>query len=173
MRRVGWAMYALRKYFMNHSDKVDWNNLVVITLSEFGRTSKQNSSTGTDHAEAGVMFVAGGSVKGYGKNGRVSGVFNCAGAVDPIYNPLVWNTGLSGSLFTISGNYVRRTTDFRQVLGRIIRKHLGAQFDEANPYAPSQLGRIIPGYTSTAEKLFLGGLSTIDSTTIAPEIDFI
>jgi hypothetical protein len=76
-------------------------------------------------------------------------------------------------MFAISNNYLRRTTDFRQVLGRIIRKHLGAQFNEANPYAPSQLGRIIPGYTSTTEKLFLGGLNTLDNTTIAPELDFI
>ena len=52
-RRIGWAMYALRKYFLNNADKCTWNNLVVITLSEFGRTTVQNASAGTDHAEVG------------------------------------------------------------------------------------------------------------------------
>ncbi len=172
-RRIGWAMYALRKYFQNHSDQVNWDDLIVVTLSEFGRTTKQNNSGGTDHAEAGVMFVAGGGVKGYGKAGRTSAVFNCAGAIDPVLNPIVWNTGLSGSMFSISNNYIRRAVDYRSILGRILRKHLGAQFNEADPYAASQLARIIPGYGNTAEKLFAGGLSTIDNTTIAGELDFI
>jgi uncharacterized protein (DUF1501 family) len=172
-RRIGWAIYALRQYFQNNADQVDWNNLIVVTLSEFGRTTKQNNSGGTDHAEAGVMFVAGGGVKGYGKAGRSSAVFNCAGTVDPLFNPIVWNTGLTGSMFSVSNNYVRRTVDYRSILGRILRKHLGAQFDESNPYATSQLARIIPGYANPAEKLFAGGLSTIDNTTIAGELDFI
>jgi uncharacterized protein (DUF1501 family) len=173
LRRIGWAMYGLRKYFLANGDKVSWNNLIVVTLSEFGRTSKQNGSTGTDHAEAGVMFVAGGGVKGFGKNGRTSGVFNCHGSVDPILNPIVWNTGLSGSMFAISSNYLRRTTDYRSVLGRILRKHLGAQFDENNPYAASQLGRIIPGYLNSAERLFMAGTNTLDSTATTGELDFI
>jgi uncharacterized protein (DUF1501 family) len=172
-RRIGWAIYALRKYFQNHADQVDWNNLIVVTLSEFGRTTKQNNSGGTDHAEGGVMFVAGGGVKGYGKSDRTSAVYNCAGAIDPIYNPIVWNTGLTGSMFSISNNYIRRTVDYRSILGRILRKHLGAQFNENDPYAASQLARIIPGYANPAEKLFAGGLSTIDNTTIAGELDFI
>ena len=174
LRRIGWGIYALRKYFSgSEADRVDWDNLVVVTLSEFGRTTKQNNSTGTDHAEGGTMLVAGGAVKGYGKSGRTSAVFNCAGSVDPVLNPIVWNTGLTGSLFGISSNYIRRTVDYRSVLGRIIRKHLGAQFDEANPYATSQLGRIIPGYTNSGEKLFTGGTSTIDNTQITGELDFI
>jgi hypothetical protein len=119
------------------------------------------------------MFVAGGGVKGYGKSGRTSAVYNCAGAIDPIYNPIVWNTGLSGSMFSISNNYIRRTVDYRSILGRILRKHLGAQFNEADPNAASQLARIIPGYANPSEKLFAGGLSAIDNTTIAGELDFI
>lgn len=171
-KRIAWAIYGLRKYFQNHADQVNWDNLIVVTLSEFGRTSKQNNSGGTDHAEAGVMFVAGGGVKGYGKSGRTSAMFNCAGAVDPIMNPIAWNTGLTGSMFAISNNYLRRTTDYRSVLGRILRKHLGAQFNEAAPLAESQLGRIIPGYANPAENLFAGGPAT-DNTAITGELDFI
>jgi uncharacterized protein (DUF1501 family) len=173
-KRIGWAIYGLRKYFQNHADKVNWDNLIVVTLSEFGRTSKQNNSGGTDHAEAGCMFVAGGSVKGYSlAAGRTSAVFNCAGAMDPVTNPLVWNTGLSGSMFAISNNYLRRTTDYRSVLGRILRKHLGAQFNESDPVAESQLGRIIPGYRDANESLFGAGTATRDNTPVTGELDFI
>jgi uncharacterized protein (DUF1501 family) len=173
-RRIGWAIYGLQKYFQNHADKVNWDNLVVVTLSEFGRTSKQNNSGGTDHAEAGCMFVAGGRVKGYSPaDGRTSAVFNCAGAVNPVTNPLAWNTGLSGSMFAISNNYLRRTTDYRSVLGRILRKHLGAQFNEANPLAESQLGRIIPGYRDPNESLFAAGTAVRDNTPVTGELDFI
>jgi hypothetical protein len=45
-----------------------------------------------------------------------------------------------------------RVTDYRQVLGEIIRNHLGA--------TQSQLNRIIPGYANPAENLLAGGLST-------------
>jgi len=165
LKRVGWAMYALRKYFLNYADKCTWNNLVIVTLSEFGRTSKQNTSAGTDHAEAGVMFLAGGPVQGYGKAGRTTGVFNCAGAVDPTTNPLAWTTGLSGSMFAISSNYLRRTTDYRSVLGKLIRDHLGA--------SQNQLNAIIPGYVDSREKLQSGGTSTIDNTAIAGELGLI
>lgn len=165
-RRIGWAMYALRKYFMNHGDKATWDNTVVVTLSEFGRTSKQNNSGGTDHAEAGVMFIAGGPVKGYNK-GNTSGVFNCQGSINSILNPIAWNTGLAGSMFQITnpGNYLKRTTDFRSVLGRIIRNHLGA--------TQNQLNNIIPGYANSGEKLLSGGTSSLDNTQITGELDFI
>ena len=77
-RRIGWAMYALRKYFLINADKCTWNNLVVVTLSEFGRTTVQNGSAGTDHAEAGAMFIAGGAVNGYNKGAPHPGVFGCS-----------------------------------------------------------------------------------------------
>jgi uncharacterized protein (DUF1501 family) len=170
-RRIAWAMYALKKYFTKYADKATWDNLVVITLSEFGRTSKENSTFGTDHAEAGVMWVAGGKVKGYNKPviGHTSGVFNCAGSVDSVVNPLVWNTGLSGSMFALSSNYLKRTTDYRSVLGRLIRNHLGA--------TQNQLNSIIPGYANANEKLLSGGATpnsgSTDGTTITGELDFI
>jgi hypothetical protein len=37
---------------------VGWNDVVVVTMSEFGRTSVENESQGTDHGEASVMYVA-------------------------------------------------------------------------------------------------------------------
>src|SRR5881396_1021749 len=46
-RRIAWAIYALRKYFTNYGDKATWDNLVVVTLSEFGRTTVENADRGT------------------------------------------------------------------------------------------------------------------------------
>ncbi|MGV6801689.1 MAG: DUF1501 domain-containing protein [bacterium] len=42
----------------------NWDNTVVIALSEFGRMVQTNSSNGLDHGTGGVCFLAGGSVKG-------------------------------------------------------------------------------------------------------------
>ena len=44
-------------------------DITVVTMSEFGRTVKENGNRGTDHGHANVMLVLGGSVKG----GRVYG----------------------------------------------------------------------------------------------------
>jgi len=141
LRRVGWSMYALRKYFTRYgrgnnapsaSAKVNWDDLIVVTLSEFGRTTKQNDSLGTDHAEAGCMFVAGGTVNG--------GIYGCSPS-----DPVPWNTGDTGSLYGVQSRYLKRAYDYRSVLGKVIRDHMGA--------TPDQLERIIPGYANPAENL--------------------
>jgi len=165
-RRIGWAIYALRKYFTQYADKAAWNDVVVITLSEFGRTTVQNSDLGTDHAEAGVMFVAGGGVKGYNK-GNPAGVFGChtGDTVPWIPGPANQTGGIDGSMFGVSDRYLKRAYDYRSVLGKLIRDHLGA--------TQNQLNRIIPGYTDTREKLQAGGLSTIDNTQIMGEPNII
>ncbi|MBA4147499.1 MAG: DUF1501 domain-containing protein [Verrucomicrobia bacterium] len=152
MRRIGWAMYALRKYFINNGDKATWDNLVVVTLSEFGRTTIQNANAGTDHAEASAMFVAGGGIHG--------GVYGCHPG-----DPVPWLTGQAGSMFGVSNRYLKRAIDYRSVLGELIREHLGA--------TQSQLGRIIPGYANAGESLFTGGTSSLDGTPIIGEVNVI
>ncbi len=177
-RRIAWAMYGLRKYFLTYADKATWNNLVVVTLSEFGRTTVENGTIGTDHAEAGPMFVAGGSVKGYGKSGRTTGIFGCHTGDNYNGQSVGWSPGsatqgaTSGTMFGVSSRYLKRSIDYRSVLGEIIRDHLGAQQIGAQP---TQLARIIPGYNTTkypTERLQSGGASS-DGTTIAGEIDLI
>ena len=158
-RAYGWAMYALRKYFTRYADKADWEKLVVVTLTEFGRTTIENSDNGTDHAEAGAMFVAGGGIKAYDAGLGRSGVFNCSPS-----DPVPWVTGGSGSMFGVNTRYLRRASDYRQVLGEIIRDHLGA--------TPAQLNRIIPGYANPAEHLASGGTS-VDGTQIRAELGII
>ena len=161
MRRVAWAYHALWKYFSRYADKATWENTILVTMSEFGRTSAENASMGTDHAEASVMYVAGGGVNG--------GVFGCDENPNPrLGGELNWirgTTGKTGSLFTADANvgYLRRTIDYRSVIGEIIRDHLGA--------TQNQLNRIIPAYANPAEALQNGG--TVSSTKIMGELGIV
>ena len=168
MRRLGWAMYSLRKFFMIYGKggtnpmpgaKVGWNDLVIVTMSEFGRTTIQNGSAGTDHAEAGAMFVAGGSING--------GVFGCSPGDSVPWVPGGGNAGdTTGSMFGVSSRYLKRAIDYRSVLGEVIRDHLGA--------TQPQLDRIIPGYvTVTGENLKNGGVSSVDNTSITGELGLV
>jgi uncharacterized protein (DUF1501 family) len=81
-------------------------NVVVVTMSEFGRTAKENGNRGTDHGHANCMFVMGGDVKG----GHVYGKW-------PGLDEHQLNDGRDLAL----------TTDFRSVVGEILTKHLGAK----------------------------------------------
>lgn len=177
LRTVGWSMYALQKYFTAYAEKVGWNDVVVVTLSEFGRTSVENSDAGTDHAEAGVMYCAGGAIKGYGQ-GNATGVFGCSTA-----EPIPWKTGTRTKNFsdcntmyaggtglpdgfvnkdTVAAGYLRRSSDYRSVLGEIIRKHLGA--------TQNQLNHIIPAYANPGECLLTGGVSSVDGVGVRGEL---
>jgi uncharacterized protein (DUF1501 family) len=77
---------------------------VVVTMSEFGRTARENGNRGTDHGHANVMFVMGGPVKG----GRVYGQW----------------PGLGQSQL-YEGRDLALTTDFRQVIGEAVAHHMG------------------------------------------------
>ena len=147
MQWIGWTIYALKKFFTDVSPAL-WDNTVIVTLSEFGRTSKENGNRGTDHAEAGVMFVAGGKVKG--------GAYQCGNDN--------WTVGPAGSMFQVNSRYLRRSVDYRSVLGEVIRDHLGA--------TTAQLGTIIPGYTDARENLLAGG-ATPDGTRIVGELGIV
>jgi uncharacterized protein (DUF1501 family) len=160
---IGWSIYALRKYLMQHGDQATWQNTVIVTLSEFGRTTIENSDLGTDHAEATAMFLAGGPIQGYSKPGAITGIYNCGGNGDAAATP--WVPGAAGSMFGVSQRYLKRNTDYRSVFGKIIRDHLGA--------TQNQLNRIIPGYADPNEKLLAGGTSGIDGTAIRGEVNFL
>lgn len=84
----------------------DAENLTLVTMSEFGRTARQNGTGGTDHGHANVMFVLGGAVKG----GRVYGRW-----------PGLANEQLN------EGRDLAITTDFRRVLGEATYKTLGSR----------------------------------------------
>ena len=77
---------------------------VIVTMSEFGRTARENGNRGTDHGHANVMFVLGGPVRGGHVYGRWPGL-----------DPSQLNEGRDLAL----------TTDFRRVLGEGVARHLG------------------------------------------------
>ncbi|HUR46294.1 MAG TPA: DUF1501 domain-containing protein [Candidatus Saccharimonadales bacterium] len=165
LRRVAWAFYALKQYFSNPAYNIKgknmWNDVVIVTMSEFGRTSAENASVGTDHAEASVMYVAGGSVTG--------GVYGCdLNAKNGVAN---WtpSDGInlkSGSLFAANNSvgYLKRVVDYRSVVGEIIRDHLGA--------TQAQLNRIIPGYGIESTEHLLNGISS-GSTPLIGELGLV
>jgi uncharacterized protein (DUF1501 family) len=105
-----------------------WNDLgdlgedtVVVTMSEFGRTARENGNRGTDHGHANVMFVLGGPVKG----GKVYGRW----------------PGLDQSQL-YEGRDLALTTDFRQVIGEAVTRHLGNK----------NLAAVFPGYDNPQAK---------------------
>jgi len=96
---------------------------VVVTMSEFGRTARENGNRGTDHGHANVMFVMGGPVKG----GKVYGRW----------------PGLDQSQL-YEGRDLAVTTDFRQVLGEAVYKHLGNKdLNQVFPSFDNQPGKFL------------------------------
>jgi uncharacterized protein (DUF1501 family) len=89
------------------------DDVVILTMSEFGRTAKENGSRGTDHGHANAMFVIGNAVKG----GKVYADWK----------------GLSPNGLN-EGRDLAVTTDFRDVFAEISSKHLGNKsFDKIFP----------------------------------------
>jgi uncharacterized protein (DUF1501 family) len=93
-----------------------WRDTVVVVLSEFGRTVRENGNRGTDHGHGNVIWVLGGAVAG----GRVYGD---------------WPGLAPAQLYQKRDLAV--TTDFRTVLAAILERHL--------QLADRQLEAILPG----------------------------
>ena len=51
-----------------------WGETLVLAMTEFGRTARQNGSKGTDHGTGGAMVMAGGALKGGKVYGRWPGL---------------------------------------------------------------------------------------------------
>jgi uncharacterized protein (DUF1501 family) len=95
---------SLAAFTQDMGDRME--DVVVVTMSEFGRTAHENGNRGTDHGHANCMLVLGGPVQG----GKVYGRW-------PGLAPEQLNEGRDLVL----------TTDFRSVLGEIVSRHLGAE----------------------------------------------
>ena len=80
------------------------DDVVILTMSEFGRTARENGNRGTDHGHANAMFVVGNSVRG----GKVYGQ---------------WPGLRSEQLY--EGRDLALTTDFRDVFAELAKRHLG------------------------------------------------
>jgi len=83
-------------------DRMD--DVVILTMSEFGRTARQNGTGGTDHGHATCFFALGGKVNGGKVLGKWPGL-----APDQLYEQ----------------RDLAVTTDFRDVFGEVANRHLG------------------------------------------------
>jgi uncharacterized protein (DUF1501 family) len=93
---------ALAALYTDLGQRMD--DVVILTMSEFGRTVRENGNRGTDHGHANAMFVIGNTVRG----GKVYGD---------------WPGLKSEQLY--EGRDLALTTDFRDVFGEMAQKHLG------------------------------------------------
>jgi uncharacterized protein (DUF1501 family) len=93
---------ALAAFYRDLGDRMA--DVCVVSMSEFGRTAKENGSRGTDHGHANVMFALGGDVRG----GKIHGDW----------------PGLEQEQLYEQRD-LQLTTDFRDVLGELVTRHLG------------------------------------------------
>ena len=110
---------ALAAFYQDLGDRMA--DVAVVSMSEFGRTARENGNRGTDHGHANVMFVMGGDVQG----GKVYGEW----------------PGLAEEQLN-EGRDLALTTDFRQVIGEAVARHMGNK----------NLQEVFPNYQSDPTK---------------------
>ena len=106
---------ALAAFSQDMGDRME--DIVLVTMSEFGRTVQENGDGGTDHGHGSLMMVLGGPVQG----GKIYGTW----------------PGLEGEQL-FEGRDLAVTTDFRAVLGELLRGHLNQK----------DLSAVFPGFQS-------------------------
>jgi uncharacterized protein (DUF1501 family) len=117
LRELGRGLAAFRRHLGPRLQDV-----ALVTLTEFGRTAKENGNRGTDHGHASVAFVMGGSAL---RGGRVHGRW----------------PGLSRDRLH-EGRDLALTTDFRDLLGELLVRHLGLR----------DLRKVFPGHDTAASR---------------------
>ena len=95
---------GIRAFHDDLGDRIE--DVVVVTMSEFGRTAAENGSGGTDHGHGNCMLILGGATAG----GRVLGSW----------------PGLEREQL-YEGRDLAITTDFRNVFAEVVSGHLGAE----------------------------------------------
>jgi len=115
---------SLAAFYQDMGDRME--DVTVVTMSEFGRTVRENGDRGTDHGHANVMFAMGGDIRG----GKVYGDW----------------PGLRDDEQLYEGRDLNLTTDFRDVLGELVSRHIGN----------SNLNAVFPGYTNPKFRGLIG-----------------
>jgi uncharacterized protein (DUF1501 family) len=93
---------SLAAFYQDLGDRME--DVVLVTMSEFGRAAKENGDRGTDHGHANAMFIMGGPVQGGKVYGKWPGL-----AQEQLYE----------------ARDLALTTDFRDVLSEAVYGHLG------------------------------------------------
>ncbi len=99
------------------------NNVVIMTMTEFGRTCKENGSRGTDHGNAASWFMIGPNV-----NGGIHGDWPGLTEAD-----------------MIRGRYLQYTVNYRDIMGDVLTNHFS--------HSPSSLNSLLPGHSYTPQGL--------------------
>lgn len=86
---------------------------LVLVVTEFGRTCRENGTYGTDHGRGGVMFLLGAKVKGGKLHGKWGGL---------------------AERELVEGRDLPVTTDFRDIFADVLREHMG--FDPPKGFFP-------------------------------------
>ncbi len=123
-RLLGEFGNGLGAFYQDLGDRMQ--DVVVVTMSEFGRTAKENGNRGTDHGHANCMFVMGGDVIGGKVYGKWPGLEK-----EQLYE----------------GRDLNITTDFREVLGGLVTRHLGAR----------NLAKVFPNFDAPKSMLRIVG----------------
>jgi uncharacterized protein (DUF1501 family) len=103
-QRLGDFSQSIAALVTDLGDRMD--DVVIMTMSEFGRMARENGNRGTDHGHAGALFVIGGHVKGGKVHGKWPGL-----EAEQLYE----------------GRDLALTTDFRSVFAEVVSHHLGAR----------------------------------------------
>ncbi len=114
---------ALAAFYQDLGDRM--TDVTVVTMSEFGRTARENGNRGTDHGHANCMLAFGGDIKGGKVYGEWPGM-----AEEQLYENRDLNL----------------TTDFRDVLGELVTRHLGNR----------QIASVFPGYADPKYRGLIG-----------------
>jgi uncharacterized protein (DUF1501 family) len=108
---------ALAAFAQDMGDRMA--DIVLVTMSEFGRTAREDGNAGTDHGHGNVMMVLGGPVRGGKVYGRWPGLSH-----EQLYEE----------------RDLAVTTDFRDVLGELVARHLGRSADQVFPaFKPGEM----------------------------------
>ncbi len=106
---------SLAAFARDMGDRME--DIVLVTMSEFGRTVKEDGNNGTDHGHGSMMFAMGGATRGGRLYGRWPGLEQ-----EQLYDK----------------RDLAVTTDFRDVLGELAAGHLGQPADRVFPgYKPA------------------------------------
>lgn len=107
-----------------HNLGSSYGDTTIIVISEFGRTVHENGNGGTDHGHGNVMWLMGGGIHG----GKVYGKW----------------PGLSDENLH-EGRDLAVTTDFREVIGTVLTRHLNL--------SEHQLATVFPGFRMASSTL--------------------
>jgi uncharacterized protein (DUF1501 family) len=84
------------------------SDVIILSMTEFGRTAKENSSFGTDHGNGACWFVIGETVQG--------GIYGSWPGLNPEPN--------SEKIGLYRGRYLAHTVDYRDMLGEILSEFM-------------------------------------------------